>query len=418
MPILKMNKDEMLCLTGPMSINILNGRLEILYKEFGKGEHLIIHKFRNYIVHALEDTELDITMGDDAKIQLINENEPYLERLNIVNDILTNNYDKVVILGGVDTGKSTLSILLSNKALRDGLKPAIIDGDIGQADIGPPCFISMSYPSKQVLWMRDLKPCVMKFIGDIKPQNYTDKIIYVLKELIEQAISDNRNPIIIDTDGWINDEYAVNYKCKLVSELNPKAVIAIGEDTWSIFQKYENIGIKVYKTRVPLNRRTRNREERRQLRKDKYLEYLNNAPQRRVSLDKVVFIGHPLFHSCDLINISTNSGFKTDLMRNLVYVTKCFNTLHVVSTSNISEEQLEFLKKTYGCDKVKTYSDSSFRRIFIAVSNGEIDYPGLIEWIDFRNREAVVKTNYTGDIKYIKLSRIHLTEDYVEQVAE
>jgi len=82
-----------------------------------------------------------------------------------------------MVIGQVDSGKSSVSILLSNTALNNGEKPAVIDGDVGQADIGPPGFISLSYPDSKTLWMRTLKPYAMKFIGDIKPQGHMFQII-------------------------------------------------------------------------------------------------------------------------------------------------------------------------------------------------------------------------------------------------
>ena len=47
----------------------------------------------------------------------------------------------VMLVGDTDTGKSTLSIYLANMAIRSGLLPSVIDGDIGQGDLAPPTAI-------------------------------------------------------------------------------------------------------------------------------------------------------------------------------------------------------------------------------------------------------------------------------------
>src|ERR687894_2915195 len=47
----------------------------------------------------------------------------------------------VMLVGDTDTGKSTLAIYLANMAIRNGLIPSIIDGDIGQGDLAPPTAI-------------------------------------------------------------------------------------------------------------------------------------------------------------------------------------------------------------------------------------------------------------------------------------
>lgn len=411
-----MSRDEMLHFTGPMNISVKSGRLEILLKEFSAGSRVIVHRLRNYVARALDETELDITMGEEAKIQRVDEDEPYLERVGIAEDLLNNKYGKVVLLGGVDTGKSTLSILISNMALKRGHKPAVIDGDVGQADIGPPGFISMSYPEEPVLWMRELKPVYMKFVGDIKPQHRVEDIIHNLYELIEIAAGDQRAPIIVDTDGWIGDEYALSYKYKLISELDPDAIVVLGEELWNLFSKFEAIGVKVYRTRTPASRRVRSREERRQLRRDKYSEYLNGAGQRRIDLDRVVFLGHFLLQSPETLSVPVSDGFDPALLRSVLYLTKSFSTLHVAVSGSVSDEQIEALKKAVGCEKARLYSESSLRRLYVAVSDKYADYPGLIEQIDFKSRTVTIKTQYSGEIKFVKLSNIRLLEDYSEQV--
>ncbi|HEX2615805.1 MAG TPA: Clp1/GlmU family protein, partial [Nitrososphaera sp.] len=47
----------------------------------------------------------------------------------------------VMLAGDTDTGKSTLSAYIANMALANGMKPCIIDGDIGQGDLAPPSAI-------------------------------------------------------------------------------------------------------------------------------------------------------------------------------------------------------------------------------------------------------------------------------------
>ena len=413
MPIVKMKKDEILSFYGPAAITVVDGVVEVFNKRFSKGSRIIVHKLRNYIVHALEDTELDVNMGQGAQIQQVDENEPYFERRAIVEEVISSGYEKIVIIGGIDVGKSTISILLSNTALEKGLKPAVIDGDVGQADIGPPCFISMSYPEEQVTWMRELKPVAMKFIGDIKPQYHVEGIIHKLVELVEKALSDGRKPVVIDTDGWVGDDYALTYKYKLVNEIRPDALIVVDGELGHLFRKFEKIGVKVYVTKAPANRRVRSREERRMLRRDKYREYLENASERKIGLEDVVVIGHPLFHGIELPKPVDNSS---QVVNDILYVSKSHDTLHVVTQHYLRNEQLDVIKKLYGMSKVKVYVSGFEKNLYAAVSDGVLDYPALITKIDFNEKKIVLKTVFNGDIKIIKLSNIRLADDYSEQM--
>ena len=56
----------------------------------------------------------------------------------IVNKILTEKFRTILLLGDIDTGKSSLATFIVNSALKKGHKPAVIDADMGQGDLAPP----------------------------------------------------------------------------------------------------------------------------------------------------------------------------------------------------------------------------------------------------------------------------------------
>jgi len=413
-PLIKMSRGEALSFYGPAVIAVAKGLIDVFYRKFTCGEKLVVHRLRNYIVYAIEESELDVNLGPGAQIQQVDPEEPYFERRVIAEDITGKGYEKVVLIGGVDAGKSTLAILLSNLALEKNMKPAVIDGDVGQADIGPPGFVTLSYPDQQVVWMRELKPKMMRFIGDIKPQHHVDQIIHAILELVETALSDQRKPVIIDTDGWIGDEYAVDYKYRLVSALKPDAVVVVGEEIAGAFKRFESLGVKVYVTRTPVNRRTRSREERRMLRRDKYCEFLEKAGEKKLDLASIVVVGHPLFYSVEVAK-PQNTGLQDS--GEILYTGKLGDTLVVLAKHVLRNESLEYLKKLYGVDKVKLYVAGFEKKLYAAVSDGFRDYPALVERVDLREKTIVLKTSFDGEVKIVKLSCIRLAEDYSEQVA-
>ncbi len=412
MPFIRMKNGESLKFFGPMHIRIKNGEIEILCKRFGEGEELVIHKYKSYLVRALKDTELDINMSSESQIQSVEEDEPYNEWLEIADTILSSKPEKIVILGGIDSGKSTYTVLLANKTLIKNYKPAVIDGDVGQADIGPPGFVSMAYPDKQFIWLRELEPVTMKFIGDIKPQYYTDTIIYNLLLLSNKALEDNRKPVIIDTDGWIGDEYAVNYKYRLIEKIEPDILIVLGGEAHGLFTRYEKIGVNVYELKTPKIKRTRNREDRRILRRDKYREYLANTELRKISLKEILVYGHPLFYGKEVSLDEIDRG----LSDKILYMTRIYNVLYIVTNTLISNDVIEMLKKKYGVNRIRFFNKGFEKNQYIALSNGVSEYPGLVEKIDFSNKEIYVWTKYRGIVKKIIFSNIKLLEDFSEQI--
>ena len=51
----------------------------------------------------------------------------------------------IMVIGEIDTGKSTLVALIAQWFRENGKKVAVVDSDIGQSDVGPPGFVSVSY---------------------------------------------------------------------------------------------------------------------------------------------------------------------------------------------------------------------------------------------------------------------------------
>lgn len=411
MPIVKLGVNEFIKIFGPASINVKTGEIDVYRKRFRNRDSFIIHKLRSCVIQSLSESELEINLGNEASIAQLDEKDPYPNWVKSLPEILGLNPRCVVVVGGVDCGKSTFSIMLANEALSRGLKPAVIDSDVGQADIGPPCFVTMSYPDNQVIWMREYRAVYHRFIGDNKPQYKTDEIICATKDLINKAFSEARDIVVVDTDGWIGDENAVSYKQKLVANVKPDVLVVIGSDLYNVFSKFEKIGVKVVALEPPQNRRTRSREERRLLRRDKYREYLSEEKVVKRSFNELVVLNNPVLNGVFVEEPSQSIG-------KILFLSKTYGKLHVVSKTSLSSEEIELLKSKYSVNHVRTYSEDYFNNLLVSLSDGDNDYPALLVKIDFKNREFVLKTKYNIDFKLLKFSDVKLGEDFAEEVLE
>lgn len=411
MPIVKLKNNELIKVFGPASINVKSGEIDIYRKRFRTGESLIIHKLRSCVIQSISDSELEINLGNEASLMQLDEKDPYPKWLETLSNIMDSKPRAIIVVGGVDSGKSTFSIMVANEALNRGLKPAVIDSDVGQADIGPPCFVTMSYPDNQVIWMREYRALGYRFIGDNKPQYKTDVIINVVKELMDKALSDNRDIVVIDTDGWIGEDNAIMYKLKLITTIKPDILVVIGRELQEFFSKLEKIGVKVATIDSPQIRRTRSREERRLLRRDKYREYLENGRLVKIGFDNLIILNNPVL---------SNTPVETpeQLSSRVLFISRGPGKLHVVSKASLSNEEIEFLKNNYGASSIRVYNEEFFENILVSLSDGNNDYPALLVKTDFRNRELLVKTRFDNGFKLLKFSSIKLGEDYVEETIE
>ncbi len=416
MPSITMRNGEKIKVFGPAALTVEKGGIEVLGKRFGRGEKLIVHKLRSYTVVAREDSVLELVMGEGASLQPVEPGDPYEEWLKTAREIVGKGYKTIMVLGGVDDGKSSFSILLSNIVLDENGRPAIIDADMGQADIGPPGFISLAYPEKQVVWMRELKPASMRFIGDIKPQNNKARVIHAIRVLASKALSDGRSPVIIDTDGWIADSYALAYKSQMIEEVMPEAIVILGCSYHGYFRRYTRLGIQVYELPSPTVRRNRSREERRSLRSDKYREFLGDAGKTRIRLDDVILSGSPVFTGLELdrTELSELLGVK------IAYASRTPDTVYIVLGEPARINRLDTIKKVYGVDRVRIYYRGFEKDMYVSITgNDGNDYPAVIEYIDYDNKEVVLRTKYTNVKPWIiRFSCIKLTPEYTEQIIE
>ncbi|MEM1831842.1 MAG: Clp1/GlmU family protein [Desulfurococcaceae archaeon] len=412
MPGLKLSRNEGVKLFGPMSVTVERGCVDVHGKITCAGERFIIHRTRNYVVIAVEDSELDVSMIDESQIQALEDTDPYREKRVVINDILKNNYRKVVVVGCVDCGKTSFVTMTYNVLLSSGRRPVVIDGDVGQADIGPPGFVSMGFSEAPVYWINELKPAMMRFIGDIKPHGYSSLIIHEIKKLAEASSAKGFDSIIVDTDGWVKDEPGINHKFSLIEELKPDAIVVLGEDLKDIFKHFSKLGIRIYELNVPKHRKTRSREERRMLRSYKYREFLENAGLVRLKMDGVLIQGCGLFHG---VEIDASSIGKL-IEGKVIYATKLPGQLNIYgSIKTYHGDEL----KNMGFEKVKIYPTGFEKGLYCAVGLlGGTEYPCLIEKFDFESREVALRTKYNSKIEVLKLSKIKLTQDFTEEYIE
>ena len=184
------------------------------------GDHIIVRRGRRIPIEAIEDSQLELLFGNSSSYTVIDEDPIPPTWEEAVNKILSaEGRVEVAVLGGIDSGKSSFCIYLANMALNNGRSVALVDGDLGQSDIGPPGTLGLSFIGKPIIDPFNLQPDHLIFIGITSPYNVIEPAINGLMELRDKAVSAGSNFVIINTDGWIEGFDAVNYKYRLLSSL-------------------------------------------------------------------------------------------------------------------------------------------------------------------------------------------------------
>ena len=135
----------------------------------------------------------------------------------------------VLLVGGLDAGKSTLARAILIAALEAGRPGALIDGDLGQKTIGPPVTVGL----KLIRSIEDLEPDrlsqadALAFVGATSPQGHLLPLVTGLARMLARARAEGADLAVIDTSGLVSGIYGQLVKFHKVETLEPDLVVGL-----------------------------------------------------------------------------------------------------------------------------------------------------------------------------------------------
>jgi polynucleotide 5'-hydroxyl-kinase GRC3/NOL9 len=199
---------------------------------------------------------------------------------------------RFLLLGGTDTGKTTLMSVLANRLARK--QPvALVDADIGQSHIGPPTTVGWTVLDKGAAPLPGPEAAEwpargISFVGDITPVGHLLQLTAALALCLEQA-EQAADVVLIDTPGLVTGGAACALWWTIQKLLRPERIIAIQrenelEDVLAGLQT----GLSTIKVvRVPPEIRRKSLETRQQHRRRLFDRYFQNGSTRALDLDRV-----------------------------------------------------------------------------------------------------------------------------------
>lgn len=184
-----------------------------------------------------------------------------------------------ICIGGVDTGKSTFVRWLANELFKAGKKPAIVDCDMGQSDIGPPTTVGMALIRKTFSEYRDLTADSIYYTGGIQPTGRLVPSLTGVVRMTEKARSLGASHILINTTGWIEGHGAF-YKQSKIDVLLPSVIGAMEHkrELRHITSAYKMMNsIRIFYLKPSPNIARRYAEERRAIRKQAFERYFTDS---------------------------------------------------------------------------------------------------------------------------------------------
>lgn len=408
-------KGKVLLVSGPASVITLEGKVTLFGANPSLGSKVIVRKKRMMPFEAEEDSILDVTLGAEAQVEeVIGSTIPNCWK-KVTEEILSSpKLCTTIVLGGIDCGKTSFCTFLANKALKIGLKPAIIDADLGQSDVGSPTTVGLSLISKPVTDLFTLEPDTLFFAGLTSPSGVTERLIAGIMALKGRATEMGTGVVIINTDGWVEGDDAKNYKTALIKETLPEAVIGIqqGGEVEHILAHAEMEGFKVFRLASPLCMKKRDREERKELREQGYRKFFEGATLRSLPMGWMEFEYTPLGTGMPL-NINRLEDIEKALGHKTLYCEENSKELFIVSKEG-EEVSKENAMKVEEIFKKRSYivKNGEEKGLLVGLLDKNRQFLGLgmIDRIDYENRILKIYTPYRDKIGIIQFGQIKIDE--------
>jgi polynucleotide 5'-hydroxyl-kinase GRC3/NOL9 len=279
-----------LLVDGPASVVNHTGEVEVFGNTLKENERTIAREGKRLPFYVSAKAEFTISLGPKASFKEFAGCNIPVSWQKATESILR--LDKrpliVLIIGEADSGKSSFTTYLTNKLVSAKKKLAVLDGDLGQSDVGPPGTIAYALMSKPHTELYELKVANAFFVGETSPINASAKSIEGYNELKNEILSKpGVDCLLVNTDGWVSGEFAVKYKLQLISLLNPDIIVGIqtNKELDPLLNSIEKTPVTVVETSPAATERSP--EKRMILRNLSYTKYLKDAKVRSLPMNHV-----------------------------------------------------------------------------------------------------------------------------------
>lgn len=371
-------KGRTLLVDGPASLSLLGGNLSVLGAPLKKGERFIIREGKRAPLEVERKAAFDLTLGENASAEEVDGSTIPSSWESVSRETVSYKGPvTVLVIGGIDSGKSSFCVYLANRALERGRRVAVIDGDLGQSDIGPPSTIGFSRVTTPIKDLFEMEAENAIFVGLTSPSWAVSRVLEGLAKLKGAVSEADVDVLIVNTDGWIDGEDAAAYKARLVEGLVPHLVVGIQQE-----RELEPILIllketKIFRVNSPPAIRGRGREKRKILRELGYKKYLKDARVRSLSLKRVRVEGAPLGSGVPL-NGEQMERIKEVLGARPIYCEDTSDAVLIVLRADrwISEDRILRIEEGLG-KKVRIIREGKEKGLLVALKDAQGNFLGI-----------------------------------------
>lgn len=299
----------------------------------------------------------------------------------------------IMVIGKVDTGKSTLCRFLAEKALDKSLTVGLVDADVGQSWIGPPTTIGMKILNS----MDELDDSADKlyFVGNLSPERHLLQCVTGTKLMVEAARNSGAQLIIVDTTGLIDPPIGVVLKQHKIELVRPDHLVCIRHtrelmpiiESYKYTKKFQIHRIKRHKSVV-----RKSTEERRKFRQERFEKYFKNYEVEEIPFDQFRGQGSSFFKGKE-VKSKELEIISDVLQERAVYAERSHRSLSIITVDDVSKLSRRRVQSHFGLNYVEVREMDYFDGFLVALMSESADVVsiGIVDSVDFYNRLLKVK---------------------------
>ena len=418
LPLMKLKQGSSLLISGPASVRLCDGALLVIGKKFVRNEGFIVKKGRALPVEVLEDSAIEAKLGPDARIDQFDEVIPKNWRSAADAILDSPRPTKALIIGDVDSGKTTFAVYLSNMAFDRGVKAAVIDADPGQGEISLPTTIGYGLLNEGVTSMDKIQLKTAFFVGSTSPSDAPTRVVVGARRLVDMALSNGAELLTINTCGWIYGRRAREFKTSLIQSISPEYLVVIqrSSEAENLVKAWGSMsGTEILRISTSPASRLRSREERKEKREAAYRKYFAESKERVFDLESVALM-YSYYTYGKPLPLPLLQELQKKVGLSLIYGELGDVFLFLVGCEEPDQVKIDKLREITSIEEIVLIKRGFEKGILVGLLDLRGNFLGLgaLSHIDYVKRQVGVITPVDKEVGAIQIGQVKLDENWRE----
>jgi polynucleotide 5'-hydroxyl-kinase GRC3/NOL9 len=408
------DEGKILLVDGPASVSLLSGKISVLGAPLRIREKLVVRGGKRLPLWVKKRVTVELMVGEGASINEVEEGTIPSSWEDAAKEILSLNKPvTVMVVGGMDSGKTSFCTFLVNEAVMKKWRTSVIDADLGQSDVGPPSTMGFNFVTEPVKDLFDIDAQDAVFVGSTSPSGAINKVIEGLTQLKNRVMEAGVDFLLINTDGWVEGEEAAEYKVRLAEKVDPSAVVGMqrGNELTPILDALHDV--KVFVIDSPQLIQPRSREKRKLLRELGYKKYLKGAKTQSFSLSWIK-VKDSIFGAGGTLPRKRLQTLKNLLGTRPIYSEETVTDILVVLSKSkaVTEKQIEAVEEHFG-KSVKVIREGDEEGLLVGLKDEEDKFLGIgiLHGVDYKRKILKVYTPVSEKVSMLCFGQIKLDKN-------